>query len=1011
MAMNPRPPACRGCPLDANPKTQGFVPPSGPGASPLLFMGEAAGEEEARSGLPFVGAAGGVFNRLLARSHQSRDAFRVGNCLSCRPPNNWLEGAPWQHGALQHCRVHRESLLAEGHSVVMALGGTALKTLLGFTEKGIRVEDFHGTVTRDPSDHFWVVPSYHPSFLQRGAMNLFGVCSFDLQVALRVAAEGYQQDVVSVVVDPSVAWFTQWVEQVEAAVAHDPLSVGIAEDIETPDKSEGQDEGLLSAEDRSYTITRINFSVHPDEGVTVPYQGPYIPLCQRLFQLSCAHYLWNKEYDDPRLLAAGHTFAGDRYDGMWLAHYLQSDVPRGLGFWAPFYCTWGPWKHLARSNPGFYGGCDGFKTYRTVTGVITDLINLGMWENAERHVHRLHKLALKPAQDLGVKIDRQRLEVFIADLEVKQRRLLHEMQGLVPEEWRPLTPKGGLKRPPEEGAVHTKGRSEKKDGTKKKEAPDPIKQELYAQVACVVAREVQTTVLRCVSCGAADVQKRHRCTIPRSGTAGGGSAELVLTDARVTRYFWREPFNPDSPDQILSYLQHRGHKPGRAKKTGADSTDRATLERLLKETKDPLYHAILDSRAVGKIKGTYGVGTLKRMDKDDRVHATPTFKPSTGRLSYVSPNLTNVVSDREGANTLATGFRHCVVAGPSCRLLEVDFCGIEAVLTGWFCRDLRYLKLASLGVHAAVASHILYRTKKIREPYDHRWLGTWATVDLAAYFKDLKKRFDPEYQRAKRVVHGSAYGLTTHGMSRNFPETFPTVKSAAEVQRIYFDLAPLVPKWQQHVQERAYAQNYLGGPGDHPYGYKHWLWSVLGFRSIPYNVYLKRQRAHEPVTTIQGKYFAITLGEDAKRAISFYPQSTAAGVLKEAMLRLFDPDSPAYIGDAYFGQTPLRAPIHDSLLLEVPDRQWDRVLEAVCTEMQRPIPELPLAWGSVEERQQLGLGDYLSIGVEAKAGMDWGTMETVSVPALGVSGDRTTFPVEDDEENQEDFDALGTSVA
>lgn len=656
--MIPRPDACRGCPLDDHPKTQGFIHPSGPLSSPILFVGEAAGEEEARTGVPFSGPAGGVFNRLLARSHQSREAFRVGNILSCRPPGNWLEGAPWQHGAIQHCRVHREPLLAEGHPVVVALGATALKVLLGFTEKGIRVEDFHGTVTRDPSNRFWVIPTFHPSFLQRGAMNLFGVVSYDLQVALRVASEGWEPDAPSVVVDPSVEWFTCWVDQVCAAVTQDPDGVWLAVDIETPDKSDGQDEGLLSSEDRSYIITRVNFAVHPDEGVTVLYAGPYVALIERLLALPCPKLLWNKEYDQPRLEAAGHTAGGSWWDMMWAWHHVQSDVPRGLGFVSPFYSTFGAWKHLAGSQPGFYAAVDGFQTYRVGVGIANDLMAGGAWETFARHTHLVHQVALKPAQVMGVKIDRRRLELFIEDLEVKQRRLLHAMQGMVPEAWRPLTPKQGLKRPPEAGAVHTKGRAENKDGTKKKDAPDPIKQELYAQVAVVVSAVVRTLVYVCTTCDAVDVVKTHRC----AGATGPNPGRPTLVEHAVTRYYWQEPFNPDSPPQILDYLTRKGHKPGRAKKTGADSTDRETLQRLLTQTKDPLYKALLDSRAVGKVKGTYGVGTLKRLDGEDRVHPTPTFKPSTHRLSYVNPNITNVIQDKGGPENLAAGFRACVVS-------------------------------------------------------------------------------------------------------------------------------------------------------------------------------------------------------------------------------------------------------------------------------------------------------------------------------------------------------------
>ena len=75
-----------------------------------------------------------------------------------------------------------------------------------------------------------------------------------------------------------------------------------------------------------------------------------------------------------------------------------------------------------------------------------------------------------------------------------------------------------------------------------------------------------------------------------------------------------------------------------------------------------MYRAILDCRAVGKVRGTYGLGTLKRLDAGDRIHPVPTFKPSTHRLSYRDPNITNVITDRGGAESLAAGFRACVVS-------------------------------------------------------------------------------------------------------------------------------------------------------------------------------------------------------------------------------------------------------------------------------------------------------------------------------------------------------------
>jgi len=118
-------------------------------------------------------------------------------------------------------------------------------------------------------------------------------------------------------------------------------------------------------------------------------------------------------------------------------------------------------------------------------------------------------------------------------------------------------------------------------------------------------------------------------------------------------------------------------------------------------------------------------------------------------------------------------------------------------------------------------------------------------------------------------------------------------------------------------------------------------------------------------------------------------------VLKRSIRALFTtPDHPSYIGDQYYGRTPFRAPIHDSLLLEVPHHAWDRVCEKVFREMQRPVLEqpLPAVWG---------LGSHLQIGVEAKAGTNWLEMEKISVAGIGSKMTEETY-VGTEEEDEED---------
>lgn len=339
-------------------------------------------------------------------------------------------------------------------------------------------------------------------------------------------------------------------------------------------------------------------------------------------------------------------------------------------------------------------------------------------------------------------------------------------------------------------------------------------------------------------------------------------------------------------------------------------------------------------------------------------------------------------------------------ADVSCSLLEFDFSGIEAVLTGrclWqhgFNADgaQQYIRLARLGLHAAVTA------LKLNQPIDLSQPDAVVKPQLDA----IKKEHPWEYDVSKHVVHANNFGMTIYGMVEKFPEFFPTLKAAEEFQAYYYALAPDLPKWHHALRTRAREHGYLGGLTprgqeatiwDHPYGYRHWFWDVLGYK--PVNEFTARKwlkdprRAHR-IIYLHGRPFRVSLGGDGNRVVAFYPQSTASGRLKEAELDLFlDPAQPDFIGDAYFGETPLLGPIHDSLLLHVPTRAVDRVTERVARVMQRPSEYLPIpeAWG---------WGTHLSIGVEAKIGKNWADMEPlpIEVPAVWAGADPQVLPRE-----------------
>ncbi|MEA4833104.1 Type-4 uracil-DNA glycosylase [bioreactor metagenome] len=77
---------CKRCPLGET--RINLVFGKGSPESKLMFIGEAPGEKEDLSGIPFVGAAGKLLDKYLAFIGLEADDVYIANILKCRPPHN-----------------------------------------------------------------------------------------------------------------------------------------------------------------------------------------------------------------------------------------------------------------------------------------------------------------------------------------------------------------------------------------------------------------------------------------------------------------------------------------------------------------------------------------------------------------------------------------------------------------------------------------------------------------------------------------------------------------------------------------------------------------------------------------------------------------------------------------------------------------------------------------------------------------------------------------------------------
>jgi uracil-DNA glycosylase family protein len=156
---------CTRCPLYRS-ATQA-VPGEGPCDARIMFVGEQPGNDEDRTGRPFVGPAGRVLDRAIADAGLDRVKIFVTNAVKHfkfeqrgkrrlhKPPNAY---------EIERCRwwLDRERAIVNP-DVVVALGATAARAVLG---KTISIAQFRGRILAGQRNNR-VLVTIHPSYLLR----------------------------------------------------------------------------------------------------------------------------------------------------------------------------------------------------------------------------------------------------------------------------------------------------------------------------------------------------------------------------------------------------------------------------------------------------------------------------------------------------------------------------------------------------------------------------------------------------------------------------------------------------------------------------------------------------------------------------------------------------------------------------------------------------------------------------------------------------------------------------
>jgi DNA polymerase len=149
---------CRRCGL-AESRTQAVVF-RGNLQAPIMIVGEAPGQTEDETGLPFVGKSGQLLEKILASVSldTEKDVF-ICNVNKCRPPENRVPTTE----EMAACKPYLlEQIRLVNPKIILLTGATAVKGVLGNTQGITKIRgQWFGWEGR------LCMPIFHPSYLLR----------------------------------------------------------------------------------------------------------------------------------------------------------------------------------------------------------------------------------------------------------------------------------------------------------------------------------------------------------------------------------------------------------------------------------------------------------------------------------------------------------------------------------------------------------------------------------------------------------------------------------------------------------------------------------------------------------------------------------------------------------------------------------------------------------------------------------------------------------------------------
>ncbi len=355
-------------------------------------------------------------------------------------------------------------------------------------------------------------------------------------------------------------------------------------------------------------------------------------------------------------------------------------------------------------------------------------------------------------------------------------------------------------------------------------------------------------------------------------------------------------FNINSPKQVSQVLfVEKGLSSKRKTKGGALSTNERELKKLI--DLDPVVKKVLDYREVDKLLSTYVNALPQFVNTDGKVHAIfDQMGAVSGRFSSKNPNMQNIpLGQAYGIN-----IRDAFVAEKGELLISFDYSQQELRILAALANEEVMIKAFNNGedIHKITAASL--------------------------FGKSLDKVSDKERSIGKTVNFSIIYGISGFGLAERL--RLPKSKAQEFIDKFYEKYSAIynyLEEQKQLVSQIRCAETIMG-----------------------------RQRQNNLIKS--GQWFVKSAAE--RELINFRIQGSAADLIKQAMVRIFEDVMPK------FPNSKLLAQIHDELLFSISEENNKEITNFIK---------------SISNTMQSVLDIGVEYKVEFKIGTKWGSLKKV----------------------------------